>query len=113
MTPEPSNPADWRNRAACLGIDPDLFFPTVGQSTTEAKRVCRSCETRQECLDDCLMYEAGGKRHGIFGGMSGRERETYVRRHPAARTLPPVRIRADEPVRLNVVVRLDDRRGVA
>ena len=39
---------DWRERAACLNADPELFFP-VGNTgpaiaqIAEAKTVCRSC----------------------------------------------------------------------
>ncbi len=42
---------DWRDHAACSGLDPDLFFPvsTSGASLTEieaARRVCRHCPVR-------------------------------------------------------------------
>ena len=30
----------WHERANCLGVDPDLFFPERGASTREAKAVC-------------------------------------------------------------------------
>jgi WhiB family transcriptional regulator, redox-sensing transcriptional regulator len=39
----------WRDRAACLGVDPELFFPigNTGPALSqieEAKVVCRRCE---------------------------------------------------------------------
>ena len=34
----------WQERANCLGVDPDLFFPERGASTKEAKAVCGGCE---------------------------------------------------------------------
>ena len=33
----------WQERANCLGVDPDLFFPERGASTKEAKSVCGGC----------------------------------------------------------------------
>ena len=32
----------WQDKANCLGVDPDLFFPERGASTREAKEVCRA-----------------------------------------------------------------------
>ena len=42
------NGTDWRSRAACRDVDPDLFFPigTSGQALLqidEAKQICRTC----------------------------------------------------------------------
>jgi WhiB family transcriptional regulator, redox-sensing transcriptional regulator len=69
------NPADqdmsWQDHGNCLGLDPDLFFPERGASTREAKEVCRGCVVRETCLEYAL---ATGEKHGIWGGMSDRER---------------------------------------
>jgi WhiB family redox-sensing transcriptional regulator len=46
----------WRNRAACLDGDPELFFP-VGNTgpavdqIEEAKLVCFRCEVVETCLN--------------------------------------------------------------
>jgi WhiB family redox-sensing transcriptional regulator len=69
----------WQERANCLGVDPDLFFPERGASTREAKGVCRGCEVRVECLEYAL---AQGEKFGIWGGLSERERRR-VRRQRA------------------------------
>ncbi len=69
----------WQERANCLGVDPDLFFPERGASTREAKGVCRGCEVRIECLEYAL---AQGEKFGIWGGLSERERRR-VRRQRA------------------------------
>ena len=69
----------WQERANCLGVDPDLFFPERGASTREAKSVCRGCEVRAECLEYAL---AQGEKFGIWGGLSERERRR-VRRQRA------------------------------
>ena len=69
----------WQERANCLGVDPDLFFPERGASTREAKGVCRGCEVRVECLEYALQH---GEKFGIWGGLSERERRR-VRRQRA------------------------------
>jgi WhiB family transcriptional regulator, redox-sensing transcriptional regulator len=67
---------DWRQRAACLPADPDLFFPVsaAGQSleqVTRAKAICARCLVRQECLAFAL---ATGQVHGVWGGLTEQER---------------------------------------
>jgi WhiB family redox-sensing transcriptional regulator len=69
----------WQERANCLGVDPDLFFPERGASTKEAKGVCRGCEVRVDCLEYAL---SNGEKFGIWGGLSERERRR-VRRQRA------------------------------
>jgi len=66
----------WQERANCLGVDPDLFFPERGASTREAKGVCRGCEVKDECLEYALAH---GEKFGIWGGLSERERRRVRR----------------------------------
>ena len=46
---------DWRSKAACLTVDPELFFP-IGNTgpaisqVAEAKAVCRECDVQGICL---------------------------------------------------------------
>ena len=73
---------DWRHRAECLTEDPELFFPvgTTGPALAqveEAKKVCRRCEVREECLRWALE---AGQDHGVWGGMSEDERRAMKRR---------------------------------
>jgi WhiB family transcriptional regulator, redox-sensing transcriptional regulator len=70
---------DWKSKANCMGVDPDLFFPERGMSTREAKEVCRGCVVREDCLEYAL---ANGEKFGIWGGLSERERRR-VRRQRA------------------------------
>jgi len=72
---EGSAPA-WQDLALCAQTDPEAFFPEKGGSTREAKRVCRSCEVRQECLEYALEHD---ERFGIWGGLSERERRRLKR----------------------------------
>ncbi len=67
----------WQQRANCMGVDPELFFPQRGASTREAKAVCRGCVVREDCLEYAI---ANGEKFGIWGGLSERERRR-VRRH--------------------------------
>jgi WhiB family redox-sensing transcriptional regulator len=66
----------WQDRALCAQTDPEAFFPEKGGSTREAKRVCRSCEVRAECLEYALAHD---ERFGIWGGLSERERRRLKR----------------------------------
>jgi WhiB family transcriptional regulator, redox-sensing transcriptional regulator len=66
----------WQDRALCAQTDPEAFFPEKGGSTREAKRVCRSCDVRSECLEYALGHD---ERFGIWGGLSERERRRLKR----------------------------------
>jgi WhiB family transcriptional regulator, redox-sensing transcriptional regulator len=73
--------ADWRDDAACLHADPDLFFPvgTAGPALDqidEAKRVCRACPVRKRCLAWALDL---GAVSGIWGGSTEDERRAMRR----------------------------------
>lgn len=68
----PEADSSWRDRANCLGVDPDLFFPERGASTREAKAVCHGCTARDACLEYALTSPV--QKFGIWGGMSERER---------------------------------------
>lgn len=71
-------PDNWRDRAACLGIDPELFAP-IGQAGTKAyeyasapaRAVCADCEVTRECLLDALRHD---DRTTIRGGLDPAER---------------------------------------
>ena len=68
--------AGWQERALCAQTDPEAFFPEKGGSTREAKKVCRGCEVRAECLEYALEHD---ERFGIWGGLSERERRRIKR----------------------------------
>jgi WhiB family transcriptional regulator, redox-sensing transcriptional regulator len=76
VRPEDVDDQGWQDRALCAQTDPESFFPEKGGSTREAKRVCRSCEVKGECLDYALEND---ERFGIWGGMSERERRRLKR----------------------------------
>src|SRR5215469_7819696 len=76
VRPEDLEDLGWQDRALCAQTDPEAFFPEKGGSTREAKRVCRSCDVRAECLELAL---ANDERFGIWGGLSERERRRLKR----------------------------------
>jgi WhiB family redox-sensing transcriptional regulator len=69
-------PTAWMLRANCLGVDPNLFYPERGASTREAKAVCEGCVVRDDCLGYALTRD---ERHGIWGGLSERQRRRIRR----------------------------------
>jgi WhiB family redox-sensing transcriptional regulator len=73
-TAEPT-PA-WMDAALCAGVDGDLFFPTRGEDSWQAKQICRRCPVRFECLEYALAH---GERYGIWGGLTERERRQIRR----------------------------------
>lgn len=71
----------WMAEADCAQTDPEAFFPERGGSTREAKKVCATCLVQAECLDYALDHD---ERHGIWGGLSERERRRIKKAlHPA------------------------------
>lgn len=68
--------SDWRHEAACLEVDPELFFP-IGNTgpallqIEEAKAVCRRCDVVETCLRWALDT---GQDSGVWGGLSEEER---------------------------------------
>lgn len=63
--------ASWEDRAACVGLNPRLFFPATGANAdvAAAKAVCAGCPVRRQCLDAHL-----GEREGIWAGTTEPER---------------------------------------
>ena len=78
---------DRRSKAACLTVDPELFFPigNTGSAITqvaEAKAVCRACEVAGVSLQWAIDNTQDS---GVWGGMSEEERRSLKRRAARAR----------------------------
>lgn len=70
-------PPDWRDKAACLGKDPEMFFPLPGGDPYPAKAVCASCTVAEQCLAFAMIHD---QRWGIWGGLTEDERTRLRRR---------------------------------
>lgn len=72
---------EW-NQADCLGMDTNLFFMSreelqlEGMTYQTLRRVCSDCPIRKDCLEYAFKYE----RHGMFGGVTGLERDLIRRK---------------------------------
>ncbi|MBC7459142.1 WhiB family transcriptional regulator [Candidatus Saccharibacteria bacterium] len=74
---------DWRSKAECRKVDPELFFP-IGetspidkQQVKDALAVCAMCQVTEQCLDYALTTN---QTDGVWGGLSGKQRRAYKRR---------------------------------
>lgn len=76
------NDSTWRQRGACTGLDPTIFFPDSEEAAEEAKSICEECSVRLHCLEHAL---ARRERDGIWGGATEKERRRIIRqrRRPA------------------------------
>lgn len=76
----------WRDRAACLDEDPELFFPIGNgdpafRQIERAKIVCRRCEVREICLSWAMESR---QDDGVWGALSADERRALKRRNARA-----------------------------
>lgn len=78
----------WREDARCLGEDTEIFYPPRDKQqyktiADEAKVHCfgpgkkSPCPVRMNCLWEAVVTE---EQHGIWGGLSHRERNALVRK---------------------------------
>ncbi|NEB74667.1 WhiB family transcriptional regulator [Streptomyces sp. SID14478] len=51
----------------------------VGAAQSSAKSICKPCPVRTECLAHALDHRI---EHGMWGGMTERERRALLRRRP-------------------------------
>lgn len=71
---------DWRTQGACWdsGID---FYPETGGNThaKQLKAICAGCQVRTECLDEAMARRPTNDEHGVWGGLTARERRNLRR----------------------------------
>jgi len=74
----------WQESAACRNQDVSRFYPPTGERgearrkrEDQARQICQACPVRVECAQFALSI---GEEHGIWGGMTGKERISLLRR---------------------------------
>lgn len=72
------DPPPFVREALCAQTDPEIFFPEKGESSARAKRVCKLCPVRRECL---LYAIENNEPYGVWGGYPTRERQRLKWRH--------------------------------
>lgn len=63
-------PEAWMASARCAETDPEVFFQEQGGKPNAAKRICKACPVRAECLQHALA----GEESGVWGGTTALER---------------------------------------
>ena len=73
---DPTKMLVWRLRAACRGVEPDIFYPVTDEEADDAKAICAGCSVRERCLEWALTNR---EADGVWGGATERERRRIVR----------------------------------
>lgn len=66
----------WRDKGACRGIDPEVFYPVEDADAEQAKSICAVCAVRHACLEHALTSR---EKEGVWGGATERERRRIIR----------------------------------
>jgi WhiB family redox-sensing transcriptional regulator len=66
----------WRQKGACRGLDPGIFYPASDDDAGPAKAICATCPVREPCLEYALAHR---ERDGIWGGATEKERRRMLR----------------------------------
>lgn len=61
----------WKEHAACKGMDVSTFFPERGFVPFKAITICNTCPVQEQCKDFAI---ANDEQHGIWGGLALRAR---------------------------------------
>lgn len=95
---------DWADRAACLGHDPERWFPhkETPNRVAEPKAICDHCPVASRCLDWALTNRV---IHGVWGGTTGQERADIL----AERTGRATGCRPVDPHRVAEVMQLTEQ----
>ena len=79
---------NWKDKANCKGKG-HLMFPKKHKDITyisEARRICRACSVKSECLMYALEFPAADM-HGVWAGLTPRQ----LSKEQRARGIPPAK----------------------
>ena len=85
---------EWEDRALCRTVDADMFFAPGATQEHRAKVVCKTCPVRWECLAYALRNRV---EHGVWGGMTDRERRRVLNRTRSTSWDPIAAMRVGTP----------------
>jgi WhiB family redox-sensing transcriptional regulator len=82
QAPPTDRGTDWRDLGACRQFDAEIWFPDgdgprYADRVEQAKRVCLACPVMETCRQWALEQR---EPHGVWGGLSARERQAILRR---------------------------------
>lgn len=80
---EPAVP-EWTTEAICAQVSGDLWFPKKGANgpmVAIVRSMCAGCPVRRQCLEHAIATE---EQHGIWGGLTTKERRQLIRDREAA-----------------------------
>lgn len=69
---KPAREMTWQDRGLCNETDPELFYPEIGSTGIEAKKVCVRCPVQKKCIDWAMETE---EPWGVWGGYTAHERQ--------------------------------------
>jgi WhiB family redox-sensing transcriptional regulator len=69
---------EFAGHPACAEVDPELFFPEIGDTSkvAKAKAICAGCEIREACANYAVRR---CEPHGVWGGTTFMERREMRR----------------------------------
>jgi WhiB family redox-sensing transcriptional regulator len=72
---------NWRAEGLCSSSNPDLWFSVGAIEHKHAKNICRACPVQSQCLRYAMEAPV---EHGIWGGLTERERRRVRRKQDSA-----------------------------
>lgn len=80
---------DWMEDARCAQVDPDLWHVDLGNSYTDAQRICSRCPVQRQCADYSARVEGDASkrdRHGLWAGQAPQHRAARRKRQSRKET---------------------------
>lgn len=89
---------EWRDRAACIGMDPRYFFNDEDEPPRNKRHpeehlyglvVCQTCEVKRECLEEAVKDPS--LDFGIRGGLTTAQRRSLRRKRKGLSSVSSLR----------------------